>query len=107
MTVAMFTERSWSMAAFIGSASQFVTFATPSPRLMLTEAMLNDARRSYTRLRPARMSLSRALSYGPKTLIAMIWAPWAMPEDVFVRGAGGGGTALGALPAAMPATWVP
>src|SRR3989338_6477342 len=107
MTVAMFTERSWSMAGFIGSASQFVRFATPSPRLMLTEAMLNDARSSYTRLRPAIMSLSNAPSYGPNTLIAMILAPWSMPEDVLVKGAGGGGTALGALPAAMPATWVP
>ncbi len=45
MTVAMLTERSWSIAVFVGDSleSQGV-LEPPPPRLRLTEAMLNDVR---------------------------------------------------------------
>src|SRR6266446_6130024 len=45
MTVAMLTERSWSMAAFVGASvvSQGV-LEPPPPRLKLAEAILNDVR---------------------------------------------------------------
>jgi len=95
------------MAVFIGSELQ-LRFVTPSlPRLRLAAAILNDARRANTRSSPAMTSDVRAIEKGPKTLMAMIWAPLAMPEEVLVMGAGGDGTAFGALPAATPATWVP
>src|SRR6266540_950019 len=99
-TVAILTERSWSMAVFIGSESQ-LRLVTPSlPRLRLAAAILNDERRVKTRLRAAMTSDGCAVENGPKTLMAMIWAPLAIPEEVLVMGAGGLGTAFGALPAA-------
>src|SRR5262245_5243754 len=95
------------MTDFMGSESQF-RFVTPSlPRLRLAAAMLNDERSEKTRLRAAMTSDVCAVENGPKTLMEMIWAPLAIPDEVFDMGAGGGGTAFGALPAAMPATCVP
>lgn len=95
------------MTAFIGSELQFKFVRVLLPRLKLAAAILNDERRVKTRLRAAMTSDVEATEKGPKTLMAMIWAPLATPEEVLVMGAAGGGTAFGALPAATPATCVP
>src|SRR5262245_49314586 len=93
------------MIAFVGSLSQFAVYFPP-PRLRFTDAMLYCPLSAYTRSSPAMMSDVQAMMHwgevpqsepenSEKIWIAMIWAPRATPENV------------AALPAAMPATWVP
>ena len=110
-TVAIPAERSVSMIAFSGSASQYA-LNEPPPRLMLTDAMLRVPCTAYTRSRPAMRSEVYAPTHGvlnspqsdtemnlENTCTAMSWAPGATPENVT--------PAVAPSPAAIPATCVP